>query len=379
MTLTADGKRLGAHSGAVPPQTPTAAPVSPPVPTPARSPAAAGRAPEGLPDNHQAVLSRDHARRECERLADDQEGVISRGQALSVGMTDGHLAREVSGRRWQRSDHDGVYLVHTGPISYLARCWAALLHAGAGAALGMETAAWIWGILDDPPSTVHVAVPADRRPAAQEGVSFHVRVHLSRRVHPAKTPAVVRLEETLLDMVDRRGTSAEQVIGWVLRACQRRLTTEARLRLALAGRSKIRHRRLLRELLSEVRAGVQTPLERGYLRDVERAHGLPRGERNRSEGGAGARRYRDVRYRGFLLVVELDGRVFHPPDEREQDNLRDADLLAREGTRTVRYGWRAVRVTPCRTAEQVAALLRQAGAEVTARRCGPHCTVTEAG
>jgi len=88
----------------------------------------------------------------CHLLAGAQEGTISRAQALTAGLDDARIARELAGRRWQRSDHDGVYLVHTGPVSYLARCWAALLHAGPGAALGMETAAWVWGLLDDPPA-----------------------------------------------------------------------------------------------------------------------------------------------------------------------------------------------------------------------------------
>lgn len=91
----------------------------------------------------------------------------------------------------------------------------------------------------------------------------------------------------------------------------------------------------------------------------------------------GSRLYRDVRYRG--LVVELDGGLYHPPDEREHDDRRDADLLQVEGIRTVRYGWRAVKVAPCRTAAQVAALLRQAGVAVTIRACGPGCTATGAG
>ena len=324
-----------------------------------------------------AATSLSTAQAACHLLAGDQGGAISRAQALTAGLDDARIARELAGRRWQRSDHDGVYLVHTGPISYLARCWAALLHAGPGAALGMETAAWVWGLVDDPPAQVHVMVSADRRPAAQDGVTFHVRVHLGARRHPARRPPVVRLEETVLDMVDRSHATVEQVIDWVLRACQRRLTTAARLRLALAGRRKIRHRRLLRELLNDVRAGVQTPLERCYYHDVERAHGLPRGTRNRPEGTAGSRIYRDVRYLG--LVVELDGRLYHPPDEREHDDRRDADLLQVEVTRTVRYGWRAVKVTPCRTAAQVAALLRQAGVAVTIRACGPGCTATDWG
>lgn len=315
----------------------------------------------------------------CDEIAAGQEGALSRVQAKAAGLEDDHIAREISGRRWQRSRHAGVYLVHTGPVSYLSRCWSALLHAGPGAALGMETAAWMWELLEKPPPMVHVIVAADRRPAKQPGVTFHIRGALPCRVHPARLPALVRLEETVLDMVDRPETTAAQVIDWVLRACQRRLTTPHRLGQALRHRRKIRHRRLLSALLSEAEEGVQSALERDYLHKVERAHGLPPARRNRAEGRPGARRYRDNRYDRYGLVVELDGRLYHPLDEREHDDWRDAELLESDGARTVRYGWRAVHVHACRTAGQVSSLLRQGGWAGAANQCGPDCRLPGAG
>ncbi len=58
---------------------------------------------------------------------------------------------------------------------------------------------------------------------------FHIRSALPDRVHPARRPPVVRVEDTVLDLVDRPSTRAEQVIDWVLRACQRQITNPARL------------------------------------------------------------------------------------------------------------------------------------------------------
>ena len=290
-------------------------------------------------------------------------------------MTDGQIARAL-GSRWQRTDHHGVYLTTTGPASYLARCRAALLHAGNGAALGMTTAAWIWGLTDEAPDLVHVMVPAHRRLARQPGVQFHIRTHLRQRVHPARVPPVVRLEDTVLDLVDRRGSTRGEVIDLVLRACQRRLTSTGRLRSAMALRRRLRHRALVRDLLTEIEDGVETPLERRYARDVERAHGLPRGLRNRQEGARGRRRYRDVRYLAYRTVVELDGRAAHPAERRELDDWRDNELLVVEGTRTLRYGWRSVTDSACETAEQVVALLRSGGWTGATTRCGPGCRLS---
>lgn len=160
----------------------------------------------------------------------------------------------------------------------------------------------------------------------------------------------------------------------VLRACQQRRTTAARLAAAAQARTRLRWRSLLFELVQDVGDGVTSPLERRYVGDVERAHGLPRGLCNRLEVCRGRRRYRDVRYRRWRLVVELDGRAAHPEDERELDDLRDNELTAR-GERTLRYGWRSVTMWSCLTAGQVAGVLHQAGWSARPVRCGPRCTV----
>ena len=44
--------------------------------------------------------------------------------------------------------HPGVYLTHTGPISPLARVWAAVLYGGNGAVASRSTALWLAGALD---------------------------------------------------------------------------------------------------------------------------------------------------------------------------------------------------------------------------------------
>jgi len=223
--------------------------------------------------------------------------------------------RRALGSSWQRTAYAGVYVTTTGPVDYVTRCWSALLHAGPGSAPGMETAAWFWTLEDDPPDDVHVVVPGSRRPARRAGTTFHIRIRLADRVHPAKVPTMVTLEDTVLDMVDRRSTAESAVVGLVLKACQRRLTTPARLDDALARRAKIRHRDLVSDLLVEAGDGIQSPLERRYFRDVERPHGLPRGQRNHAEVVAGARRYRDVRYPEYRTCVELDGAATHPPTD----------------------------------------------------------------
>lgn len=312
---------------------------------------------------------------ELTELVTSQAGAVSRVQAMDAGMSPGQIQSQLLGHRWQTSGFDGVYVTFTGPMSYLTRCWAALLYAGDDAILGLSTAAWIWKLTDEPPPLVHVMIPIHRRVVGQRGLAVNHRLHLAQRRHPAKSPPVTRIEDTVLDLTDGSAEAAV-VVDVVIRVCQKRLTTPARLIESMCRRKKLRWRRLLLDVLADVRHGVQSPLERSYLRDVERAHGLPQGVRNRADGVAGSRRYRDVRYRRYRLVVELDGRAAHPTDARDIDDIRDNALIEDEGVRTLRYGWKAVSSRPCDTAAQVGRLLSQAGWTGHVKRCGSGCSAT---
>ncbi len=201
----------------------------------------------------------------------------------------------------------GVYVTFTGPLPPASRIWAALLYAGPQAVASHQTAAWLAGLQPELPDVIDVCVPhSTRHPRSRRGIRVRQCRQLSMKRHPVLVPPQTRLDDTVLDLVDE-ATDAERVIDFVLRACQKRLTTPLRLREAAARRSRLRWRRLLAELVMDVRAGVHSALELRYVRDVERAHGLPRGQRNKAERDAvGIRRYRDVRYR-WKLIVELDG------------------------------------------------------------------------
>jgi hypothetical protein len=308
-------------------------------------------------------------------LASEQAGAVSRSQLQLLGLNDDQVSHELGQTRWTPSGLPGVYLTSSAAAGYTTQCWAALLYAGAGAVLSHATAAWWWELRDEPPEDVHVTLPVSRRVMPQPGVVVHYALHLDATRHPTLVPPRTRFDDTVLDLVDAPRSRPVDVIDLVLRACQRRLTTSERLAEQLETRSKIRHRRLLNDLLAEVTDGVMSALERRYAFDVERRHGLPCGLRNGADGPRGRRRYRDVRYDPYATVVELDGAAYHPDELRETDRQRDNDLLADEGARTLRYGWRAVTVTPCAAAAQVLQLVVQGGWRGTPRRCGPTCTL----
>src|ERR671922_597506 len=90
------------------------------------------------------------------------------------------------------------------------------------------------------------------------------------------------------------------------------------------------------------------------------------------EGGSDPRRWL---YEEYGLCVEVDGEAAHPAEGRWRDTRRDNANLA-QGARTLRYGWPDVTEHRCRTAAEVAAVLRRQGWTGRLRRCGPGCTAT---
>nr|WP_221634531.1 hypothetical protein [Nocardioides luti] len=309
-------------------------------------------------------------------LLELQSGVVARRQLLGkVGAGKHDLDRMVR-RRELTAVLPGVYVDHTGPLSWHQRAWAAVLHAGPGAALCLESAWAADGSAGAPlpgDAVVHVAVEAARRLADQPGVRVHRVVGLAAQVQENASPPRVRTEATALELAHRAPTRLDAV-RVLTDAVGGRRTTAARLRTALAARSRTRDRAFLTRLLDDLERGTCSVLEHGFLTRVERAHGLPEGRRQRPRRAEG-REYRDVEYVAFGLVVELDGRAGHTGwDATGRDADRDLDDHA-DGREAVRLRWRQVYGTECRTAARLARILQRRGWTGAPVACGPDCAV----
>jgi hypothetical protein len=203
------------------------------------------------------------------------------------------------------------------------------------------------------------------------GFAPHAPVPGSEPVQLHMSPPRVRLETAAL-MAASRESSGDRAVALLGDLLQQRRTTSARLRTALADLSRLPRHRLLAEVLDDVSTGA---LERRYLRDVERAHRLPRGRRQHRVTAHGRRQQRDVDYPSYGVDVELDGRLGHELwRDRWADLDRDLRSL-REGTITLRAGWGQV-LQPCRLADGVAAVLAARGWDGRPIGCGPDCALT---
>jgi hypothetical protein len=266
-----------------------------------------------------------------------------------------------------------VYAAFTGPVSFEARVWAALLYAGRGATASHETAAQLDG-LGAESDVIHVTIPIGRKVVPRPGLAVHRSRHVDQRRHPAREPPRTRVEETVLDLV-HAAASLDEGLAVVMRAVQRRLTTADRLAAALARRGRLRWKELLRDALGDVSVGVSSLLERRYLRDVEHGHGLPRGTRQRARRRSLGREWLDVSYDGYQTVVELDGRVGHVEDGVFRDLDRD-NWSAVDARWVLRYGWHDLHRRPCAVAQQVATVLRRNGWTGALEDCSrPACGV----
>ncbi len=313
------------------------------------------------------------------RLLRRQDGLVSRRQVVELGGDDLLVERRLRRREWARV-HDGVYVDHTGPLSHRQREWAALLRypgtvlagrcalaaAGAGAQQGAQP--------------VELAAPHGRRVAGGRGVAV-VQVRRFAEVALAgATPPRLRPEHAAL-LWASSARDEDRAVGTLCDVVREEVTTQARLAAALETHPRLPRRGLLRRVLDDVAVGVESPLERRYLRDVERAHGLPHGQRQVREvvellAGKPVRFVRrDVRYRDHAALVELDGRLGHTAAaDRWSDLDRDLEAATR-GDVTLRAGWRQV-LEPCRLALVVGRVLSSRGWTGAPRPCrSPACVL----
>lgn len=307
---------------------------------------------------------------DCIRLLKRQHGIIAGWQAESAGLNPRRIEVLVRTGRWQRVGY-GVYAAFSGPLRRDASLWAAVLRAGPHAALSHETAGGLYGIVGDAGRKIHVIVPDELRPRPVAGLVIHRSRRFWQIADPDFLPPRTQIEETVLDLTEGV-TSFDDVVALLARSCQRHATTPFLLTMALDKRPRVRWRKEIGLALQDVADGAHSILEFRYLRDVERAHGLPASERQASGTVGRHQIFRDVRYTRYRLIVELDGKASHPDDQRWKDKYRD-NAAAAEGWLSLRYGWADVHERACQTSLQIAIVLATQGWTGIIRRCGPAC------
>jgi len=311
-------------------------------------------------------------------LLELQSGVVSRRQVLAHGLAEHDIRRMLRRREWAVV-HPGVYVDHTGSLSYLQRCWAGVLFAWPAvvshrSALRLDDGPGRHGRSDDEP--IHIAMGRNRELRPPPGVRAHLIADISRKARWNMSPPRVRVEEAVVDVAAEAATDLD-AIAELADAVRSRRTTPDRLLAALDGRSRLARRALLRAVIADLRDGTCSVLEHAFLAQVERAHGLPVADRQVRASSRGTI-FRDVLYDAYSTVVELDGHTHHSSlSDRDRDLDRDLDA-ALDGLLTVRLGWGQVVARACATAAKLGRLLQSRGWPGALVSC-PSCVPVSAG
>jgi hypothetical protein len=315
---------------------------------------------------------------EALELLEGQGMVIARNQCDLAGIRPEDMDNALRTGRWKITNR-GVYQAFTGELTRLAELHSALLRAGEGAVLSHWTEAERHGLLKNPSQSIHITVPTPRNPVKHgtiSGIVIHRSDSILRTRHPAMTPACTRIEDTVLDLIEVAPTFDVGYM-WLARAIGGRQTTGDRIRKALDQRRRFRWRREVELALGDAADGAHSWLERRYIRQVERPHGIPPASRQVRVRRGGRNTYLDNLYAEYGVCVELDGAVAHPAAEQWRDKRRDNVNLADE-IETFRFGYLDLhdRTHQCATAALVSRKLRAHGlpAAIT-HPCGPTCPV----
>jgi hypothetical protein len=291
---------------------------------------------------------------------DRQDGVIARRQAIAGGMSRHEWAWKLERGLWQRAV-PGVAIAHSGGTTERQRAWAAVLHAGTGAALSGDSALRLLGLTSAGDKKIDVIVPKARHIVGdmletddKREIVVHRVYRPERWVRELRALPMATSHAAVLHAA--AWADSDRAAEWrVAAAVQKRLTAVSLLRTTLAEMPTLRRRALVAAVLDDVELGAQAGSELQFLRFC-RAHQLPRPDELQVRVRSGSSlHYLDARYRRQRAIVEVDGAHHRDVASWEADALRTLRVAAAlPGERVLRLTTGLMR----HDAQEVARLLR---------------------
>ena len=203
---------------------------------------------------------------------------------------------------------------HTGPPSWRQRAWAAVLDS-APAALSGASALRAHGVRGhDEDASIEVAIAPSRRVRPIPGLVVRRRTDHDRIVQLHLSPPRLRVEAGLL-RVAAHGPHGDRAVSVLADGLRRRHDAGATRRRELEATVASAGGACSRRCSTMSKQVPCSPLEpRRYLRDVERAHRLPRASRHTRSGGRVARpARRRERSPGHRCPSRTDAWATRPP------------------------------------------------------------------
>jgi hypothetical protein len=296
---------------------------------------------------HAEVSSQAAVDRAIAKAAAKQQGNITRLQLLQIGLGDGGIAWRVAIGRLHRVFR-GVYSVGRPPLTPPEWASAAVLAAGAGAALSYSSAMALWGYWRRWDRPYEVTVVGDRR---TKGIRVHRSTTLHRRdVTRQLGIRVTTPARTALDMSPRLKDKAlkrtvNNMLG-SLWATEDQFVETLRRHPTAPGAARIA------KLIGLPGTPTRSGWEDGFPAFCA-AHGLPAPVMGQPLHGY----ILDALFPVEKVIVELDSWEFHKSKLAfEDDRERDAEMLA-NGHVTVRATWERIEERPHREAKRLHTIL----------------------
>lgn len=290
---------------------------------------------------------------------DEQSGVFTAAQLTEAGLSRAEIRSNIDGGRW-RALNEIVVVTHNGPMTWRQSLWAVYLSAPHPAAICGLTAMALWGVVGFATEVVHLVVPRGARPLEVPGVRLDVhesRRFTSRDIVYGRRPPATGLTRSTVD------AAAWEPHLWTafrlfVAPVQQRLETADRLRAELLSAGRVRHRRQLLALASDLCGGADALSEVEFMRFCRR-HGFPKPLCQRRMDSSGRWRYLDAELRtadGSVAYIEVDGGVHLTLAVRSEDTIKDNDANL-DGRLVLRYASAAIYADDPRAVAQIARAL----------------------
>ena len=300
-------------------------------------------------------------------IAGQQSGVVTRRQALSVGMTDRVIQRRLLDGMWQHLNA-GTYLTF-GKWSPMTRLAAAI--AALPAVVSHESAAQMHGLIVKPSGLPTVTIQhrfSNRFPGVIVHESTDLAPHHVVTVNALPTTSSPR---TILDVVNAIGPRALRRL--IENSIIRRIVTldEVRAVFVEVGRRGRPGTAAMRTVLESMTGGLCVPeseLER-RLETLLREAGLPPPlSQLRPHWLSSIEGRVDFAYADHRLIIECDGRRWHTTQEAFQRDRHRDNLAQIEGWTVLRFTWADVTERPSQVIASIRRVISRTSAWSEARR-----------
>ncbi len=294
------------------------------------------------------------------RIAERQHGVVRWETLIEAGLTRAMIERRVARGQLHRQA-PSVYTFGGSPDTDDQTLVVHALSAGVGGAISHDSAAFLWGLTQRRPGSVHVVVRRWQREHRRD-CSVHESLDLLSidRVLLSGVP-VTSAARTVVDLGATSPWLVERALSEGLRMG---LFDVAGVdgfmkRVARKGRRGVGTIRPLLELHGAVNGRTESLLEDRFLRVIfERGLRLPVVQFEvQDELGRFVCRA-DFAYPDLRLLIEVDGRSYHSDTvafQRDRDKQNRTQEL---GWRTLRFTWNDVSREPDRLASTLSSFLR---------------------